>query len=313
MTKKLISIIIPVFNEQHNLPVLYQALRTVLQDCAHTYEYELIFVDDGSTDGSWAVLSALAEQDPYVSCIKFSRNFGHQIALMAGYDGAQGDAVITIDADMQHPPFLIKDMIKAWQEGSKIVYARKAERTDSFLKRTTAHWFYALLACVSEVPMPRHVSDYRLIDRQVLSVLKDSHEKDPYWRGLVAWTGFHHTFIDFTPQQRLHGTTGYTWKKMFKLAFDGIIGFSMVPLKLAAYVGILVIVSGCAMFAYITIDALFFKTYYPLFKWLVTIIYIFMGVQFLLLWILGEYIGRIYEQQKSRPQYVVTERLNDKD
>lgn len=304
-----ISVVVPVFNEEKNIPLLYDAVTDIL----HNYDYELIFVDDGSSDQSWRVLQTYAAYDERIKILKLSRNFGHQAALMAGYDHACGDAIISMDADLQDPPALIADMIHAWKQGSAIVYARRKNRDDGFLKKLTASWYYWLLNQVSDVNIPRNVGDFRLIDKQVLRVLLQSKEKASYWRGMVAWTGFSHTFIDFERPNRHAGVTGYTWKKMFKLAFDGITGFSLFPLKIAAFVGVFVIISGCAMFAYITIDALFFKIHYPLFKWLVTIIYIFLGVNFLLLWLLGEYIGRIYEQERGRPLYIVVEKKNVKD
>lgn len=308
--KPKISIILPVFNEQDNLPLVHRELKSVLSNISRRYDFEIIFVNDGSADKSWAILRHLAQQDPTIKAITFSRNFGHQIALTAGYDIATGDAIITMDTDMQDPPSLILEMIQKWEQGVHIVYARRIDRKDSFLKRLTAKLYYRFLDLVSEVKIPRNVGDFRLIDRKVLTTLNLFREKSRYFRGMVAWTGFSHTFVDFVRPNRLAGSTGYTWKKMFRLAFDGVTSFSMFPLKLAAYAGMFVIVTGCAMFLYIAIDALLHQVHYPLFKWLVTTIYIFMGVQFLLLWFVGEYIGRIHDQQKGRPLYIVSETLN---
>jgi polyisoprenyl-phosphate glycosyltransferase len=308
--KKLISIIVPIYNEEANLPVIYKELNSILSTIRDSYEYEIILVNDGSRDHSWPIIRELASRDQRIKGITFSRNFGHQMALTAGYDSARGDAVITIDADMQDPPRLILDMIHKWEQGIEIVYARRIDRKDPFLKRLTAKGYYKFLDLISDVKIPRNVGDFRLIDKKVLLTLNTCREKARYFRGMVAWTGFSHAFIDFARPNRMAGTTGYTWKKMFKLAFDGMTGFSMFPLKLAAYIGLFVIATGAAMFLYITYDALVHQTDYPLFKWLVTIIYIFMGVQFLLLWFLGEYIGRMHDQQKERPLYVVSEKLN---
>lgn len=302
----LISIVVPVFNEQHNLVPLYQALQKVLTE----YEYEIIFVNDGSRDNSWKVIQELAQKDSRIKAINFSRNFGHQAALTAGYDCAQGDAIISMDADMQDPPELIVQMLEKWQQGFDVVYARRINRNDGHLKQLTAWGYYKFLDAVSDVTMPRNVGDFRLIDKKVLDELKQCKERSRYLRGMVAWLGFNHTFVDFKRPDRLSGTTGYTWKKMFKLAFDGLTSFSMFPLKIAAFVGMFVIVSGSGMFVYIAYDALIRNVRYPLFKWLTTIIYIFMGVQFLLMWLLGEYIGRIYDQEKGRPLYIVKETLN---
>lgn len=304
---KLISIVIPIFNEEENLPVVYRELTSLLEG---KYDYELILINDGSRDRSWSIIKELAYNNLRIKAIQFSRNFGHQMALTAGYDVACGDAVITMDADMQDPPKLILDMIKKWEEGFQIVYARRIDRKDSFLKQITAKLYYQFLDLISDVKIPRNVGDFRLIDKKVLSTLNSCREKARYFRGMVAWTGFSQTYIDFARPNRTAGATGYTWKKMFKLAFDGMTSFSMFPLKLAAYVGVFVIATGILMFLYITCDALFNQVDYPLFKWLVTIIYIFMGIQFLLLWFLGEYIGRIHDQQKGRPLYIVAEEVN---
>lgn len=301
---------IPIYNEEGNIPLIHRELNTFLQSISHIYDYEIILVNDGSQDTSWSLIQDLANKDLRIKALTFSRNFGHQIALTAGYDCAQGDAVISMDADMQDPPKLLLDLIQKWEQGYQIVYARRIDRRDSFLKRLTAKLYYKFLDLISDVKIPRNVGDFRLIDKKVLATLNSCREKARYFRGMVAWTGFSHTFIDFARPNRLAGTTGYTWKKMFKLAFDGMTGFSMFPLKLAAYVGIFVVATGSLMFLYISFDALIYQTNYPLFKWLVTIIYIFMGVQFLLLWFLGEYIGRIHDQQKGRPLYIVADTLN---
>lgn len=311
--KKKVSIIIPVYNEEANIPTLYCKLYEIIHSFSHTYDHEIIFINDGSKDNSWHLISQLAIQDPHIKAINFSRNFGHQMALTAGYDIASGDAIISIDADLQDPPTLMLDMISQWSSGSDIVYARRINREDTFLKKLTALLlYYKLLDSVSDVTIPRNVGDFRLIDKKVLTSLQSCREKARYLRGIVAWTGFKHSFVDFNRPNRTAGKTGYTWSKMIKLAFDGITGFSLFPLKLAAFAGIFVIVTGSLMFTYISIDALFFGIDYPLFKWLVTMLYIFMGIQFILLWLIGEYIGRIHEQQKNRPLYITNEIVNIK-
>lgn len=306
---KKISIIVPAYNEEKNILRIYDALKPILESLS-SYAFELIFVNDGSKDHSWEKIEELCTKDSRVKALNFSRNFGHQMALTAGYDVAQGDAIITMDADLQDPPSLIMDLITSWEHGSDIVYARRINRGDGFLKKLTAGWYYTFLDHVADVKIPRNVGDFRLIDKRVLDELKKCREKSRYLRGMVAWTGFKHSYIDFKRPNRTEGVTGYTWKKMFKLAFDGVTGFSLFPLKIAAFVGFFVIVTGLLMFTYISFDTFFRHVDYPLFKWLVTIIYIFMGVQFLLLWLLGEYIGRIFDQQKNRPLYILQEKKN---
>lgn len=305
--KKMVSIIIPVFNESAVLHKLYDALQQIIQEIEKKYNYELIFVDDGSKDGSWEILKELALLNNHIKIISFSRNFGHQMALTAGYDSAIGDALITIDADLQDPPSLILSLIDKWEKGFYIVYARRVARKDSYLKKFVAHVYYALLHLVADVSIPRNVGDFRLIDKIVLQSIQSVRETTRYWRGMIAWTGFTHTFVDFERDERAGGSPGYTWKKSFQLGFDGITGFSSFPLKIAAFVGCFVIATGSLMFGYITYDALINNVRYPLFKWLTTTIYIFMGVQFLLMWLIGEYIGRIYTQQKQRPLYLIKE------
>lgn len=308
--KEKISLVIPVYNEENNLIPLYAILNGVIQKNADSFDYEIILVNDGSKDNSWNIIKKLAAVDPVIKAINFSRNFGHQIALTAGYDIATGDAIITMDADLQDPPQLLFSMIELWKKGNLIVYARRANRSDTFLKKYTALIYYKFLDYIADVKIPRNVGDFRLIDKKVLKVLKKCPEKSRYLRGMVAWTGFKHDFVDFNRSNRNTGSTGYTWNKMFKLAFDGVTAFSLFPLKIAAFVGLFVVATGMLMFSYITVDALIFGIDYPLFKWLVTIIYIFMGLQFILLWLVGEYIGRIHEQQKNRPLYLIDELTN---
>lgn len=311
--KKHISFVIPVYNEQETLFELFHRLQEILVSIEENYKWEIIFVNDGSKDNSWEIIRGFVQNDSRVRGISFSRNFGHQMALTAGYDVAQGNAIISLDADLQDPPDLLPKLIEQWEAGFYIVYARRAARNDGWLKDTVAHFYYRLLHAIAEIKIPRNVGDFRLIDRKVLEAINSSQEPTRYWRGLVAWTGFKHTFVDFNRQERLAGNPGYTWAKSFKLGFDGLTGFSFFPLELAAYIGTFVIVTGLFMLGYISWDAVFYETRYPLFKWLTTIIYIFTGVQFLLTWLVGEYIGRMYMQQKQRPLYIVEQTLGKVD
>lgn len=303
--KPQISIIIPLLNEQENIESLQKRIHEIMTD----RQYEILFVDDGSSDTSWSIIARLARENLAVHGIRFSRNFGYQSALTAGYDAALGDAVITMDSDFQHPPELLPQLIEQWEQGYPIVYAKRLDRKDSWLKKVTANWYYALLTSISSVAIPRHVSDFRLLDRKVVDYIKSCREHHRYLRGLVAWSGFVYTTVNFQQPERAAGTIKNSWTKLITMAVDGLTSFSIVPLRLAAYAGVFVILTGVAMLAFIAIEALFFNGYYPLFKWLVVILYIFMGVQFLLLWLIGEYIGRIYEQQKERPLYIVAEKV----
>jgi dolichol-phosphate mannosyltransferase len=306
---KLISIVIPIYNEEKNISILHAKLVAIFSQIPQ-YRIEIILVDDGSQDNSEVEIKKIIQKDAGVRSIFFSRNFGHQIALTAGYDMAMGEAVISMDADMQDPPEIILEMLRKWEEGCDIVYARRKNRSDGLLKKITAKAYYALLDSVSEVKIPRNVGDFRLIDKRVLQEIKKCREKFRYLRGMVAWIGFRDCFVDFDRPNRVNGKTGYTWKKMLKFAMDGFTGFSMFPLKIASYVGLFVIVTGSGMFAYVMYDFLIKSTPYPLYKWLVIVVYIFIGVQFVLMWLIGEYIGRIHDQQKERPLYIIKEKLN---
>ncbi len=310
MKKKLISIILPIFNEEKNIPLIYNALKKIFSTLTNKYDYEVIMIDDGSTDSSWNKIVSLAQTDSRIKAISFSRNFGYQAVLTAGYNMCLGNAIITMDSDFQHPPFLISKLIAQWEKGFKIVYARRLNREDTFFKKLTARAYHSLLDKISDIKIPNNISDFRLLDQQVLNEIKKCNEKARYLRGLIAWTGFEFTFVDYKQPARINDATKYTWAKLIKIAFDGIASFSLFPLKIAAYIGLLVITTGSLMLGVITVDSLFFQGNYPLFKWLVTVIYIFIGILFILIWLLGEYIGRIYEEIKQRPLYIIKERYN---
>lgn len=302
MTRKKISIVIPVYNEQDSLPLVYQEVSLIMDACKDTYASEIIFVDDGSVDNSWKVLEQLAACDSRVQCVKLTRNFGHQMALTAGYDYAHGDAVITMDADLQDPPPVIVSMIKEWENGAFIVYARRVCRQDSFFKRFTADIYYRFLHAVADVSIPRNVGDFRLLDKRVVHYVRDSKEKVRYLRGMVAWGGFRHAFVDFKRSPRAIGTSGYTLKKMIRLASDGLVNFSTVPLKISGVIGLCMTVITMGVGIYKAVAGLQVAL-----EWHVLGLYLCAGSQFIVLWFLGEYVGRIYEQQKDRPLYIIEE------
>lgn len=313
MNKKIISVILPVLNEQHNIPLIYQKLKTVFDTQLPEYTYEMCFINDGSTDNSWPIIQELAAKDISIKALSFSRNFGYQTALTAGYDTVQGDAIISMDSDLQHPPELIPDFIKCWQLGAKIVYARRIGRKDTWFKRVTAAIFHRLLNKISHINIPHGVSDFRLIDASVHKVISSYRNESPFWRGVIAWTGFKPAYVDFYQPNRIHGFTGYTWSKLIRIAFDGITGFSLVPLRMAAFWGIFMMCTGFMMSCYLMVRIMLDIVQYPLFKMLVIVMYMFMGIQFLLLWILGEYIGRIAQAQINRPLYIINQSINMKE
>ena len=308
----IISIILPIYNEEENIPIIYKEIKEIF-DCIKKYDYEIIFINDGSSDSSWQKILDLANQNKNVKGFCFSKNFGQQLALKAGYDFAVGDAIITMDSDLQHPTILIPRMIMRWESGVDIVYVRRINRTDEFLKKYTSRLFFKILDRISNVSIPSNVGEFRLIDKKVLNELKKIKSHSPYFRGAVPWTGFRSSFIDVEYAERTSGKTGYTWCKLFKLAIDGIVSLSSLPLKIAAVLGFFIVLSGMFMFAYIGANIFINNVKYPLFKLLVAIIYIFIGVLFMLIWVLGEYIGRIYEETKNYPLYIVSNKVNVDD
>jgi dolichol-phosphate mannosyltransferase len=303
--------VLPVFNESKNLQLVYNEILKVIKNLEHRYSFEIIFVNDGSMDDSWKIIQEIAFLDARIRGFSFTRNFGHQLALMAGYDHASGKAIISMDADLQHPPHIIPSMLEAWKNGAPIVYAKNSATLGPSVKNAASNFFYRFFDKISAVAIPQHVQDFRLIDQEVCQTLRQFNERSPYLRGMVAWTGFPSKVLEVDFGQRAYGESGYSWTKMIRLAFDGITSFSLMPLRIAFYAGLLIIFTGLGMFAYITIDAVFFDVRYPLFKWLVTLIYTCVGLLFSLIWLLGEYIGRIYELVQGRPRYVLLDCIGE--
>jgi len=304
---RLLSVVLPVYNEEESIQPFVKALCAVLDAELPDYSYEIICVDDGSVDNTRMLLREIAQQDTRVRVVSFSRNFGHQAALTAGLDRSRGDAVITMDCDFQDPPEVIPELVVAWEQGSKVVYARRKARADAFFKKVTAGLFYRLIDRLSDVQIPRQVADFRLLDRVVVDNLLRLGEQARYLRGMVAWLGFRSAFVDFDRPERLHGETHYPLKKMLRFAMDGLVGFSLAPLKLALWVGMLSILLALGFIVYMFIDHFARGVDYPLFKWLTVALFGFMGAQFILIWVLGEYVGRIYGDVRNRPLYVVEE------
>lgn len=309
-SKKKISIIIPAYREWKNISLIYEALRKILSSISSKYNYEIIFVNDGSKDTTWNEIYTLSIQDKRVKWLNLSRNFWHQQALSAWYMEASGDIIISMDADMQDPPILILEMVKKWEVGFEVVYARRRDRKDKFLKKYTAIAYYKVLSHVSDTKIPRNVWDFRLIDKKVLMAFKNLKEKDRYIRGMFAWMWFKTIFVDFDRPERILWETSYTWKKMIKLAMDGILNFSTFPLKLGAMVWFFLIILSTFFFLYVSYDFFINGTDYPLYKWINIVLLWFMGLQFIFMWILGEYIGRIYNETRERPLYIISEKIN---
>jgi len=303
-----LSIVLPVYNEQDNIIPVYEKILVQLKE--YEIDLEFLFVNDGSNDQSYMILKDLASKDKRVKYINLSRNFGHQVALTAGLDYATGDAVITMDSDFQDPPELLPEMIKKWQEGNQIVYTRRKERQDKFFKRITAKIYYKLLYKFSEFKIHGNIGDFRLLDKKVLKVLKNMREKSRYLRGMVPWLGFEYTVIDYERPLRLRGKTGFSMLKMVRLGMNGILGFSMAPLRLGLILGFFIIFTGIIFFLYLLLNFLINDQFYKLLEWMAVINYTLIGFLFILIWIIGEYIGKIFDETKNRPIYLINDAGN---
>lgn len=307
----LISIIAPIFNELENLPILYQRISEVMEKSGS--DWELLLVDDGSTDGSSDIIRELAEKDKKVKPIIFARNFGHQIAVTAGLDYSLGDAVVIIDSDLQDPPEVILDLLDKWREGYEVVYAVRAEREgETFFKKVTASLFYRLIFRITDVKIPLDTGDFRLMDRKVVDVMNSMREHHRFLRGMSAWVGFKQVGVSYNRAARLSGETKYPLKKMMKLALTAITGFSYVPLQIATYIGF--ISAGISLIAIPVVILLRILGSQQFIGQATTLIAVLFlgGVQLISLGILGEYIGRIYDEVKGRPLYIISQAPSEK-
>lgn len=306
------SIIIPMYNEEAVIKETYRRLKKVMGMTGEVYE--LIFVNDGSTDHCAEMIEEYTYWDESVRLIDLSRNFGHQIAITAGMDYALGDAVVIIDADLQDPPELILDMIAEWKQGYEVVYAKRIKRNgESLFKKWTASLFYRILRYSTDISIPVDTGDFRLMDRKVCEELKRLPEKNRFVRGLVSWVGFRQKAIEYERDERLAGETKYPLKRMIKLSLDGITSFSYKPLKLAGYLGALLSASGFLYLMYVLYLAIFTDAAVKGWASMIGITLTFNGFVLLMLGILGEYIGRIYDETKGRPLYIVQEFYGGKD
>jgi len=302
---KLISIVIPIYNEEHNIVPLFHAIK---ESIPKKYAFEIIFINDGSMDGSLLKIQNLKKEHPEIKLISFTRNFGHQAAIFAGLTYCKGDAVITMDGDFQDPPDLLPQFIKAWEEGCPLVLGRRKIRTqDSFLKKLTAKTYYHLLAASSNTKSHKHVGDFRLMDKKIVKILLTMPSEAKYIRGIISWLGFNYVYIDYERPARKAGDTKYSFSQMFSLALDGLFNFSNLPLKFGLVLGMLSIAMGMLFMGYIIYDTIYNQVVYPLYKWLVVVILMFIGLLFILFWILAEYISRIYNEKQNRPLFIIDE------
>ena len=302
--RQLLSLIVPIYNETKLITELYSRLNPVLEGI-EGMDFEVVLVDDGSSDGSWDQMAELSAADPRYRSVKLSRNFGHQVAITAGLDHAYGDAVVVIDADLQDPPEVIPDMVAKWREGFDVVYGvRESRDGESFAKLWTAGLFYRLLRRFTNVDIPVDVGDFRLLSKRAADQLRQLREKDRFVRGLVSWMGFPQTGVKYHREARFAGETKYPYSKMVKFALDGITSFSSVPLKLASWLGYATsVVAFLYMLSVFVQKALGYTV--PGFATIMVAMLFVGGVQLICLGIIGEYIGRIFNEIKPRPIYVI--------
>ncbi len=300
-----ISVVIPVYNEEGNLRALHERLSMVLSSL--TADFEMVFVNDGSTDSSIEIIRELTK-DKKVKYLDFSKNFGHQIAAFAGLEHAEGNAVVIIDADMQDPPELILELYQKMQEGYDVVYAKRQVRDgETWHKKLTAKWFYRLINNLSEVEIPLDTGDFRIMSSRIKNIIISLPERNKFLRGQIAWTGFNQTYVLYNRAERMQGKSNYTYSKMFRFAFDGITSFSNFPLRLATYLGFIV-----SLVAFVVIVYTLYQKYFGIDTvpgWSSTMVSILFlgGVQLICLGIIGEYLGRIMDNVKQRPLYLIKE------
>ncbi|MDR1140317.1 MAG: glycosyltransferase family 2 protein [Planctomycetaceae bacterium] len=309
-----ISVVAPAFNEEENVSIFAEAVSVELEKI--TDSWEIIFVDDGSSDNSFKVLQNLHAKDERIKVIRFTRNFGHQVAITAGLQHANGKAVIVMDADLQHPPELIPQMVERWREGYQIVYTiRTYNKETGWFKRKSSALFYSLCNFISDVKLIHGAADFQLLDRKVVDQLNNMPEQSRFVRGMIRWLGFRDICLDYTAGQRRHGVSKYSFKKMFTFAADGITSFSVLPLRWIVYLGISVALMSLLYAGYISLEVLLTGSNTPGWPTLIIAILFLGGVQIMSIGVVGEYVGRIYTETKKRPLFVIQEKcgLDTKD
>jgi len=309
MARPTLSLVLPVFNEAEVIPELHEALQSFLKELAT--DTEVIFVDDGSKDATFDLLKDLALKDARYRILSFSRNFGHQAAITAGVDHARGEAVVVMDADLQDPPSVVLEMMKMWREGFDVVYGKRRSRAgETFFKKITAKIFYRMFAAMIPIEVPLDTGDFRLMSRRVVLTLRALRETHRFVRGMVSWIGFKQTAVLYDRPARVAGETKYPLRKMVRFAIDGITSFSILPLRFSTYLGMTVATFSVLYAIYAVIDRFVLHHTVPGWTTTVVLIALLASVQLLMIGILGEYIGRIYEAVKLRPLYVVRDRVN---
>jgi polyisoprenyl-phosphate glycosyltransferase len=311
MPVPLVSIVVPVFNEQGNVFPCYDAVAAAFAPVAGQYDWEMVFTDNHSSDGTFAELTALAARDPRVRVFRFSRNFGFQRSIYTGLMQARGDVAVQLDCDLQDPPSLIIDFLRHWQAGHAIVFGVRESRQEGRLITATRRMFYRMINWLSEDPLPLDAGDFRLVDRRVLTVLSQIHDESPYLRGTIATLGFSQLGVPYARASRTRGESKFSLKDLFKLAFDGILAQSTVPLRLATYTGLAVTVATfLGIIAYGIGKILFGQDWPAGFATTTTLILLSLGANALFLGIIGEYVGRIYRQVRQRPLTIIEHRID---
>ena len=306
--KPLISLVVPIFNEEENISELYERSKKTLESLG---SHEIIFINDGSRDRTLEKILEIANKDKSVKIIDFSRNFGHQTAITAGMENSQGEAVVIMDGDLQDTPETIPELVKKWKEGYEVVYAKRRTRKDSLFKRATAYAFYRIIKKIANIDITEDTGDFCLLDKKVIDALRGLKEHSRFMRGLTSWVGFKKGIILFDRAERKRGNTSYPLKKMVKFAYDGITSFSYFPLKMATYLGVFSAFMGFVWGIY----AIYQKIYHPettVQGWATVVVAIFFlgGIQLIVLGVIGEYIGRIYTEAQNRPPYIIRQKIN---
>jgi len=302
-----VSVVVPIYNEEENIPLLLPRLESALKGIDH----EILLIDDGSEDRSMELLRAAAAKNRRLKVLSFSRNFGHQVAVTAGLEYSRGKAVVVIDADLQDPPEVIPTMVAKWREGFDVVYGQRARREgETFMKKATASLFYRLMRGLTHFAIPVDTGDFRLVSRRATDAFLAMPERQRFVRGMFSWVGFKQTGVIYNREVRQFGQTNYTYAKMTRLAFDGITSFSYVPLKLASYVGFVSAAFGFLMIVYSVYQKLYGTGTMKGWTSMMVIVLFLGGTQLLMIGLLGEYVGRVHDELKKRPLYLIRERAN---
>ncbi len=304
---KKISVLIPCYNEEASLPLLYAELVKVMDSCK-SYDWEVLFVNDGSRDNTLSIIKDLRQKDSRLSYVDLSRNFGKENAMLAGFDYVTGDCMVIMDADLQHPPHVILKMVEKWEQGYDDVYAKRVTRgKESWLRKKASLLFYSLLQKTTKIEILQNVGDFRLLDRCCIEALKSLRESERYTKGMFCWIGFKKTSVDFEQKERIAGKSSWNFLGLFDLAIEGITSFTTAPLRLSSILGFIIAVLSFILMLFHLVKALIWGDPIQGFPTLVVIILFLGGIQLLSIGILGEYLGRVFNESKNRPVYIVRE------